>query len=88
MDAARRSFLGRSGVSLGTAALGALLSRERVSAAAAATTPSPAADAVIFVCLAGGPSHLETFDHKPRLAALDGRPMPESFTAEIGRAHV
>jgi len=36
---------------------------------------------VIFVCLAGGPSHLETFDHKPRLAALDGRPMPESFTA-------
>jgi hypothetical protein len=30
--------------------------------------------------MAGGPSQLETFDHKPALAAQDGRPMPESFT--------
>jgi hypothetical protein len=30
--------------------------------------------------MAGGPSHLETFDPKPRLAALHGQPMPESFT--------
>jgi hypothetical protein len=35
---------------------------------------------VIFLCMAGGPSHLETFDYKPQLDALDGRPMPESFT--------
>ena len=35
---------------------------------------------VIFLCMAGGPSHLETFDHKPELARLDGQPMPESFT--------
>jgi hypothetical protein len=30
--------------------------------------------------MAGGPSQFETFDHKPGLAALDGRPMPESYT--------
>jgi hypothetical protein len=35
---------------------------------------------VIFLCMAGGPSHLETLDHKPKLAELHGQPMPESFT--------
>ena len=35
---------------------------------------------VIFLYQAGGPSHLETFDHKPKLAAMNGQPMPESFT--------
>ena len=30
--------------------------------------------------MAGGPSHLETFDPKPKLAEMDGQPMPESFT--------
>ena len=30
--------------------------------------------------MAGGPSHLETFDHKPKLAEMHGKPMPESFT--------
>ncbi|MFB3105028.1 MAG: DUF1501 domain-containing protein, partial [Pseudomonadales bacterium] len=35
---------------------------------------------VIFLCMAGGPSHLETFDYKPKLAEMDGQPMPVSFT--------
>ena len=35
---------------------------------------------VIFLCMAGGPSHLETFDYKPELAKMDGQPMPESYT--------
>jgi len=30
--------------------------------------------------MAGGPSHLETFDYKPKLEELDGKPMPKSFT--------
>ena len=30
--------------------------------------------------MAGGPSHLETFDWKPELKKLDGQPFPESFT--------
>lgn len=35
---------------------------------------------VIFLYQAGGPSHLETFDPKPKLAAMHGQPMPESLT--------
>jgi hypothetical protein len=35
---------------------------------------------VIWLCMAGGPSHLETFDFKPKLAELDGEAMPESLT--------
>jgi hypothetical protein len=30
--------------------------------------------------MAGGPSHLETFDYKPKLEELNGKPMPKSFT--------
>jgi hypothetical protein len=35
---------------------------------------------VIFLYQAGGPSHLETLDYKPKLAEMHGKPMPESFT--------
>ena len=35
---------------------------------------------MIWLTMAGGPSHLETFDPKPKLAAMHGKPMPESFT--------
>ena len=35
---------------------------------------------VIFLCMAGGPSQFETFDWKPALKELDGKPFPESFT--------
>ncbi|MEI8210535.1 MAG: DUF1501 domain-containing protein [Planctomycetota bacterium] len=35
---------------------------------------------VIWLTMAGGPSHLELFDHKPKLTELNGTPMPESFT--------
>jgi len=35
---------------------------------------------VIFLCMAGGPSHLETLDYKPKLAEMHGKAMPDSFT--------
>jgi hypothetical protein len=35
---------------------------------------------VIHLYQAGGPSHLELFDNKPKLALMHGQPMPESFT--------
>src|SRR5580658_6552154 len=35
---------------------------------------------VTWLYMAGGASHLETFDYKPRLAAMNGQPMPESYT--------
>jgi hypothetical protein len=40
----------------------------------------PTAKRVIFLYQAGGPSHLETFDYKPRLAEMHLKPMPDSFT--------
>lgn len=85
----RRTFLQRSGVGLGTAALSSMLSAElaagstRKSGDASNSLPhhAPKAKRVIFLCMAGGPSHLETFDYKPELDAMDGKPMPESITA-------
>ena len=41
---------------------------------------APKARRVIFLYQAGGPSHLETFDYKPKLAEMHGKGMPESFT--------
>src|SRR5947199_10438075 len=41
---------------------------------------APKARRVIWLYMAGGPSHLETFDYKPALAKMHGQPMPESFT--------
>src|SRR5262245_21318897 len=82
----RRTFLGRTALGLGSVALSWLMG-PRPSAAAGrlpglAGLPhfAPKAKRVIFLYMSGGPSHLETFDHKPKLAELDGRPMPESFT--------
>ena len=40
----------------------------------------PKAKRVIWLTMAGGPSQLELFDYKPKLASMDGKPMPESFT--------
>lgn len=84
---ARRTFLTHSAAGLGSVALGSLL-RESHASAAGQTWPgvleplhhAPVAKRVIWLSMAGGPSHLETFDYKPELAKQDGRPMPESFT--------
>lgn len=86
----RRTFLQRSGVGIGAAALQALSLRDAAAARPAqagmpglAGLPhhAPRAKRVIFLCMAGGPSHLETFDYKPKLDELNGKPMPDSFTA-------
>jgi hypothetical protein len=33
---------------------------------------------VIFLCMEGAPSHVDTFDYKPKLAGLDGKSMPRA----------
>ena len=40
----------------------------------------PKAKRVIWLYMAGGMSHLDTFDNKPKLVELNGQPMPESVT--------
>src|SRR5438874_2122162 len=78
----RRTFLGRTSLGLGAAALSMLLGREARAGDVLRRLPhfAPKVKRVIFLYMSGGPSHLETFDYKPKLAAMDGRPMPESFT--------
>ena len=81
----RRTFLGRSTQGVGTVALASLLGREAAVAAPARGVVHPLplpprAKRVIWLTMAGGPSQLETFDPKPKLAAMHGQPMPESFT--------
>jgi hypothetical protein len=82
----RRSFLHRGATGLGTVALASLLEPKLLAGEPAwkgVVNPLhyPAkVKRVIFMVMAGGPSHLETFDHKPKLAEMNGRPMPESFT--------
>lgn len=35
---------------------------------------------IIHLCMAGGPSHVDTFDKKPKLQEMNGQPFPESLT--------
>jgi len=74
----RRAFLGGAGLSLGSAALNMLMANN--STTPRYLLPKARAKRVIFLCMAGGPSHLETFDYKPKLDQLHDQPMPESFT--------
>src|SRR6478609_8199402 len=86
----RRTFLRQGLASLGLVSLNTLLDPQLLKAADAPTTASkgvvnplhhPAkAKRVIYLYQAGGPSHLETFDNKPKLAQLHGKAMPESMT--------
>lgn len=82
----RRAFLGNSTRGLGALALGSLLGGQGFAAAErwkGVVEPrhfAPKAKRVIWLTMAGGPSHLETFDWKPELAKMDGKPMPESLT--------
>ncbi len=85
----RRTFLGRAGIGFGSMALGSLLSPDLF--AGSNTIPvaindrglphfQPRIKRVIFLCMAGGPSHLESFDYKPTLDKYHDRPMPSEFT--------
>jgi len=88
-ECCRRTFLTRAGVSIGAAALTSLLNNDLGAATKKSTAYAgipgiphhqPKVKRVIFLCMAGGPSHLETFDYKPKLAEMNGKPMPASFT--------
>jgi len=89
----RRAFVMNAGVSLGSMALaawapGAIKSAKgageakisRWTGALAHPQFPPRAKRVIWLYMAGGMSHLDTFDHKPLLEKLSGQPMPESIT--------
>ncbi|MBC8356838.1 MAG: DUF1501 domain-containing protein [Planctomycetes bacterium] len=82
----RRAFLGRTLTGMGATALASLMSDRADAATASAQgviqplhVPQKA-KRVIWLCMAGGMSHLETFDHKPKLTDMHDKGMPESYT--------
>ncbi len=81
----RRAFLGRTSQGVGAVALASLLNPGILQAAPSRgvlqNLPLPQkAKRVIWLTMAGGPSQLDLFDNKPKLAEMDGKPMPESLT--------
>jgi uncharacterized protein DUF1501 len=83
----RREFLCDAFCGFGGLAFGAMLA-EQMQAAARVNplAPKPPHDpaaakakSVIFLFMAGGPSHIETFDPKPLLNELNGQKRPASF---------
>lgn len=84
----RRHFFSDCRVGLGSIAMANLLagstdvaaSERQKSMLAPKETMFPArAKRVIYMFMAGGPSQLDMFDHKPVLNKLNGEPMPQSY---------
>ena len=93
----RRDFLIRTGGGFGAVALTALLSRRAPANPShrapridplnpyAARPPhfAPKAKSVIFLFMVGGPSQVDTFDYKPTLQKLSGKPVPASLRQAV-----
>ncbi len=88
----RRDWLRTAGVGFGGLALDALLAgdsraadKPKPTGPLAAKPPGHPATAksVIFLFMEGGPSHIDTFDPKPVLNRLAGKPLPDSFGSVI-----
>src|SRR5215471_11109327 len=86
----RRDFLRLAGNGFGAIALAALGAEQKMLAAPASNplAPKPAHHAacaknVIFLFMQGGPSHMDLFDYKPRLAESSGKPfeLPANYDA-------
>ena len=84
----RRHFIGRTHGLLGAAALYSLLEKDSASAKSAQLRANPGipslphfnpkAKRVIYLFMAGGPSHIDLFDYKPVMKELHGQELPES----------
>jgi hypothetical protein len=81
----RRNFLKESFLGLGSLALGTMMgcngvhSRENKILWPKAPHFYPKARSVIYIHMAGAPSQLELFDHKPELQKVNGQLCPPSF---------
>ena len=80
----RRTFLTQSALGLGGVALASLMNQAQAADRWTGVLQKPHAPIkarrIIHLCMAGGPSHLETLDWKPKLRELDGKAFPDSFT--------
>jgi hypothetical protein len=81
-DLKRRHFLSGAGLCLGAIALDVLRGADRAQGATSPAARSPGrgrAKNVIYLHMAGAPSQLDLFDHKPKLKTLTGKPCPPEF---------
>ena len=69
----RRQMLSKSSTGFGLLALQGLIGQSQVLASPHYT---PRAKSVIFCYMSGGVSHVDTFDPKPKLQEMAGKPMP------------
>ena len=83
IDLGRRAALRQGAVGLGAIALATLLGRESRAQSASPEDAlphfPPRAKRVVYLHMAGAPSHLDLFDPKPALARLDRQPVPEAL---------
>jgi uncharacterized protein (DUF1501 family) len=83
----RRHFFHDCGLGLGSIALASCFNDKLFAAPSAPENPLAArkphfpamAKSVIYLHMAGAPSVLDMFDHKPKLNELNGQPCPESY---------
>lgn len=87
----RRQLLTAAGSGVGMAALHSLLAQSGLAAGGTASDEStaqglqgfpqfaPRAKNIIYLFQNGGPTHVDLFDYKPKLAELHGQPVPDSF---------
>jgi Protein of unknown function (DUF1501) len=76
----RRLFLRSAGLGFGSVALSSLLAGDSRAGDGVLPAPhlAPKAKRVIYLFMAGGPSQLDLFDHKPKLVEMNGRDLPDS----------
>ena len=92
----RRQFLRNSAAGLGMAALWDLLALDGLIAAPGKTLSdvnpmaprkshfTPTAKNVIFLYMAGAPSHIDLYDPKPKMKRWEGQSLPESLRKQFG----
>jgi len=86
----RRRFLNASVQGIGAVALSSLLSRDLLAAASPAAQgglpalPHFAPKAKRMICLwqGGGPSHIDLYDHKPKMVDFAGKDIPASIRGD------
>jgi hypothetical protein len=93
-DCSRRDFLARTSAGFGALALSALFRLDARAGKSPVIDPlnpyasrpphlAPKAKSVIFLFMVGGPSHVDTFDYKPELQKLDGKPVPDTIRKAV-----